>query len=68
MPDALEEFTRQTIKELLEEMSVDQLLAALTPETRAALFERLKADSSAPRTDSAEPKPGYEKGQSPDAR
>jgi hypothetical protein len=56
MPDALEEFTRQTIDrilkglskekrlELIREVPVDDLLAALSPEMREALKQRLKDD------------------------
>ena len=34
MPDALEEFTRETIERLLKEVTVEQRLAGLTPEQR----------------------------------
>jgi hypothetical protein len=46
MPDVLEQFAKETIKELLKGMSADDLLAALPPETRAALAQRLKEDGS----------------------
>lgn len=65
MPDMLEEFARETIEELLREMpverrlkglSVDQLLAGMSPDTRAALIERLQADLSRPRPEAEGPK------------
>jgi hypothetical protein len=64
MPDQLEEFTREFIDRLLEELpaerilkripvekrlegvSLDDVLAALTPQMREALTRRLKADES----------------------
>jgi hypothetical protein len=55
MPDVLEQFAKETIEELLREMPVEQRLeglsadevwAALSPETRAALAQRLKEDGS----------------------
>jgi hypothetical protein len=49
MPDALEQlqqFARDTIKEFLREMPPDELLAALSPEARAALAQRLKDNGS----------------------
>jgi hypothetical protein len=58
MPDALEQFAEETIEELLKNMpverrikglSVDDLVAALSPEKRAALAQRLK-DSETPAT------------------
>jgi hypothetical protein len=51
MPDMLEQFAEETINELLKNMpvekrlkglSADEVLAALSPETRAALAQRLK--------------------------
>ena len=55
MPDLLEQFAEETINELLKKMpakkrikglSADELLAALSPEMRAALAQRLKENSS----------------------
>jgi hypothetical protein len=55
--DLLEQMVRETKDELLKNMSVeerlkgvslDQLLAALSPEARAALAQRLKVDASQP--------------------
>lgn len=55
MPDMLEEFTRETIDQLLKELpaekrleglSPEQLLAALPPQTREALARLLKAKGS----------------------
>ena len=60
MPDQLEEFTRETIDRLLKELpaekrleglSVDDMLAALTPEMREALARRLKVDDSLPNSE-----------------
>jgi hypothetical protein len=45
MPDELEELTRETVEELVKRLSPDELLAALSPETRAALAQRLKDDA-----------------------
>ena len=50
MPDMLEQFTKDSIEELLQELSLDQLLAAISPETRAALVQRLKRGWLAPET------------------
>ncbi len=53
MPDMLEEFTRQSIAELLRELPVEKRLEGLTPEQRVqglaaetllALAEKLKSD------------------------
>ncbi|HVS34157.1 MAG TPA: hypothetical protein VMS17_01165 [Gemmataceae bacterium] len=58
MPDPLQELARETIDELLKELpvkerikglSVDDLLAALSPETRAALAQRLRENGAAPK-------------------
>jgi hypothetical protein len=63
MPDMLEELTRQTIEEVfknataaqrLKGLSVDDLLAAMSPETRAALAQRFKDDGALPSPDSRE--------------
>ncbi len=57
MPDALEQFAEETIEELLKKLPVakrikglspDDLLAALSPESRAVLAQRLKNDSTLP--------------------
>jgi len=59
MPDALEELAQETIKELLSEwLSVDDLLAALTPEMRAALAQRLKEQADSPNPPAVDPNPG----------
>jgi hypothetical protein len=64
MPDALEQFAKETIEELLKGLpaeerlkglSVDELLAALPPETRAALAQRLKEDGSPPNPETRGP-------------
>ncbi len=60
MPDSmdqLKQFAKETIEELLRGMSPDQLLAALSPETRAALAQRLKADSPPKNPDANPSKP-----------
>jgi hypothetical protein len=53
MPDALEEFTRETIEEILRELPIkkrlegltlEQRLEGLTPEERAALLRLLKSN------------------------
>jgi hypothetical protein len=55
MPDALEEFTRQTIARILRELpmekrlegaSIEERLAALSPQAREALARRLKANGA----------------------
>jgi hypothetical protein len=70
MPDALEQFAEETIEELLKKLparrrvkglSADDLLAAMTPETRAALIERLREVGSLPRPDAREPEQGERK-------
>jgi hypothetical protein len=57
MPDALQQFAKETIDELLNElspkerlkgMSVDELWAALSPQDRAALTKRVKEEASSP--------------------
>ncbi len=67
MPDALEEFARETIEELLKNLpieerlkglSADDLLRALSPETRAALALRLKEDDSPPNSAGGHPHGG----------
>jgi hypothetical protein len=70
MPDALEEFARETFEELLKtlpveqrlklvrDLSPDELLAALSPETRAALAQRLKDYGSRPDPDTRGPERG----------
>jgi hypothetical protein len=64
MPDALEQFAEETIEELLrtlpaerllKRLSVDDLLRALPPETRAELARRLKEDDSSPSPEAKEP-------------
>ncbi len=60
MPDALEEFTRETIDEILknlparkrlEGLSADDLLAALSPQQREALARQLKSKPPSHRND-----------------
>jgi hypothetical protein len=55
MPDALEQFAKETTEEFLKNLpaekrlqglSPDELLAAMSPEMRAALAQRLKEDGS----------------------
>ena len=57
MPDALEQFAKETMDELLkkypaeeflERLSVDELWAALRPDKRAALAKLLKENASPP--------------------
>ncbi len=64
MKDALEQLAEETIEELLKSLpakklvkglSVDELLAALSPETRAALAQRLKDDGPIPNPETKEP-------------
>jgi hypothetical protein len=71
MPDMLEEFAREKIEQLLKELPVekrlkglspDELLAALSPEMRAALAQRLKDDGSTSNPEAGEPGQGERKG------
>lgn len=70
MPDMLTEFAEQTINELLRNMpvekrlkglSVDELLAALSPETREALAQRLRENDAHSHPTAREPEPGSQK-------
>jgi hypothetical protein len=70
MPDALEQFTKETIETLLKNMpvkerlkglSLDELLAGLSPETRAALAQRLKDDDAKRNPQAKAPDPENEK-------
>jgi len=67
MPDLLEQFAEETIEELLRKLpaekrlkglSPDELLAALSPETRAALAERLKDSGSLSNPPASKPESG----------
>jgi hypothetical protein len=64
MPDALQEFARETINELLKKLppeerlkglSVDELLAALSPETREELAQRIRESGPGPRPEEKGP-------------
>jgi hypothetical protein len=64
MPDALEQFARETIEEIRKEwpveerlkgLSVDQLVAAMSPEMRAALAQRLKDYGQPPASEKGGP-------------
>jgi len=70
MKDALEQFAEETIEELLKELPVekrikglspDDLLAALSPEARAALAQRLKDYGLLPNPEVKEPEHGDRK-------
>ena len=70
MKDALEQFAEETIEELLKELPVekrikglspDDLLAALSPEARAALAQRLKDYGLLPNPEVSEPEQGERK-------
>jgi hypothetical protein len=67
MPDALGQFAEETIENLVKTLpakwrlaglSPDELLAALSPETRAALAQRLKDEGPPPATNAPEAGPG----------
>jgi hypothetical protein len=70
MPDALEEFTRQAIDELLRTLPVQkrlqgvspaQLLAALSPEARAELLQLLKEEEASSKSNGGEQPPNGSK-------
>ena len=73
MPDGLEllkQFARETTEKVLKEtplekrlegVSADELLAALAPEVRAALAQRLKTEGSRPGPEGGEPEHGQRK-------
>ena len=67
MPDMLEQFAEEAIERFLkklppekriEGLTTDDLLAALSPEARAALAQRLKDYDSLPNPEASEPEQG----------
>jgi hypothetical protein len=49
------------LEEYLKGLSPDELLAALSPEVRAALAQRLKNEGSLPKPGGSDPGPGQRK-------
>jgi hypothetical protein len=61
-PETIDELVKRVpLEQLLKRLSADDLLATLSPETRAALAQRLKDYGSLPRPEGREPEHGDHK-------